>query len=176
MTNFLHTNSWLNWVDEDDWRGWGWFWKARRRTVRYIQMRPEAPAMWENDFILNWSGTADSGMGRVVTPWRAIRGGEIHTQGCHSLESHRRGWNPYPGAPPTTGLLVVSSLQSKIYLSPFMYGRQRIIYNAPPSRPHQVAFYDIQSEGHLLLPRSSMGTILLDLRPKAEHTFVPFGV
>ena len=23
-TTFLHTHSWLNWADEDDWWGWGW--------------------------------------------------------------------------------------------------------------------------------------------------------
>ena len=31
----------------------------------------------------------------------------------------------------------------------------RFIYNRPPSRPHQVTFYDKQEEGCLLLPRSS---------------------
>ena len=51
----------------------------------------------------------------------------------------------------------------------------RIIYNRPPSRPHQVAFYDMQGEGCLLLPISSMGALLLDLRPKAGFTFDPFG-
>ena len=34
-------------------------------------------------------------------------------QGCHSVEYHGRGWNPYPGAPPTTELLLVLSPQSK---------------------------------------------------------------
>ena len=38
------------------------------------------------------------------------------------------------------------------------------LYNGPPSRPHQFAFYDMQGEGCLLLPRSSTGTVLLDLR------------
>ena len=39
-------------------------------------------------------------------------------------------------------------------------GRQRIIYNTPPSRPHLFACYNMQGEGCLLLPRSSMGTPL----------------
>ena len=46
-----------------------------------------------------------------------------------------------------------------------------IIYNGPPSRPHQVAFYDMQGEGRLLLPSSSMGTLLLDLYREARSTF-----
>ena len=50
----------------------------------------------------------------------------------------------------------------------------RIIYNRPPCRPHQVAFYDMQGEGCLLLPRSSMGTLLQDLRPEPGFTFLPF--
>ena len=37
---------------------------------------------------------------------------------------------------------------------PFMPGRRRIIYNGPPSRHHFVAFYDMQGERRLLLPRS----------------------
>ena len=36
----------------------------------------------------------------------------------------------------------------------------RIIYKGSPSRPHQVAFYDMQGEGRLLLLRSSTGTLL----------------
>ena len=34
-------------------------------------------------------------------------------QGHHSLEGPGRGWNPYPGVPPTTGLLVLGRPQSK---------------------------------------------------------------
>ena len=34
----------------------------------------------------------------------------------------------------------------------------------------------MQGEGCLILPRSSTGTILLDLHPEAEHTFSTFGV
>ena len=33
----------------------------------------------------------------------------------------------------------------------------------------------MQGEGCLLLPRSSMGTLLLDLRAEAGYTFDPFG-
>ena len=60
--------------------------------------------------------------------------------------------------------------QAGLLLQGLMIGL-RIICNRPPYRPHQVAFYDMQGEGYLLLPRSSMGTLLLDLR----HTFDPFG-
>ena len=44
-----------------------------------------------------------------------------------------------------------------------------------PPGPHQVDFYDMQAEGRLLLPRSSIGTLLLDLRPEAQYIFAPFG-
>ena len=50
----------------------------------------------------------------------------------------------------------------------------RIIYNMPPSRAHPVDFYDMQGEWCLLLPRSSTGTLLLDLRPETWYTFCPF--
>ena len=50
----------------------------------------------------------------------------------------------------------------------------RIIYNIPPSRPHQVDFYEMQGEWCLLLPRSSTGTLLLDLRSEARYSFCPF--
>ena len=33
----------------------------------------------------------------------------------------------------------------------------------------------MQGEGSLLLHRSSTGTLLLDLRSEAKHTFGPFG-
>ena len=52
----------------------------------------------------------------------------------------------------------------------------RIIYNGPSSRPHQIAFYDMQGEGCRLLPRSSMGTLLLYLRPEAGYTLPLSGV
>ena len=64
--------------------------------------------------------TADSETDRVVTPWRG--GG---------------GWNPYPGAPHSTGLLMVGRSQYQGLL--FCLS---IIYNRPPSRPHHIAFYD----------------------------------
>ena len=43
------------------------------------------------------------------------------------------GWNPYPGAVPTTRLLVVSSLQSKDSIS--FYSGKGKDHNWPPSRP-----------------------------------------
>ena len=103
-----------------------------------------------------WSlWTADSEMGWYITPWWALGWDKIHTQ----------------GAPPTTGLMVVLRPQFKDSLA----GRQRIIYNWPPSRNHLIAFYDMQGEGCLLLPRSSMGTLLLDLRPEAGFMFASLG-
>ena len=30
-TTFLHTHSWINWGDEDDWWGWGWLDRKARR-------------------------------------------------------------------------------------------------------------------------------------------------
>ena len=30
-TTFLHTHSWINWVDADDW--WGWGWLARKARI-----------------------------------------------------------------------------------------------------------------------------------------------
>ena len=33
-------------------------------------------------------GTADLGMGRVVIPWRALGGDEIHTMGHHLPQDH----------------------------------------------------------------------------------------
>ena len=41
--------------------------------------------------------------------------------------------------------------------------------------PHLVAFYNMLGEGCQLLPRSSTGSRLLDLRPEADDTFDPFG-
>ena len=88
-------------------------------------------------------------------------------QGHHSLKGHVRGWNPYHGVPPTTWLLVVASPKSKESLPPFMLGRKRIIYNWPPSRPHLIAFYDMQGEGCLSFPLH--GTLLL--RPPSRFGF-----
>ena len=106
------------------------------------------------------SGTADSGMGRVVTPWRVLGGGEIHTQE-YQLLVQRNCWLCWTPNPRT--------------ILPFMPERQRIIYNGPPARRHLVTLYDMQGEGCLLLPRSSTGTLLLDPRPEVEHNFATSG-
>ena len=42
-TTFLHTHSWLSWVDEDDVWGWGWL---EKNTRSHIEMRSEAPGLW----------------------------------------------------------------------------------------------------------------------------------
>ena len=51
----LTTYSWLNWVDEDDWWGWGWLErKARRHYLHqtdHIEIRPESPGVRAKDFI-----------------------------------------------------------------------------------------------------------------------------
>ena len=51
MTTFLHTHSWLNWVDEnDDEVGL----KEKPEDTRYIkkiEIRPEAPGVRAKDFI-----------------------------------------------------------------------------------------------------------------------------
>ena len=70
-------------------------------------------------------------------------------QGRHSLEGSGRGWNPYPGAQTTTGLLAVGD----------------------PS-PRTSGLF----EGCLLLPISSTGALLLDLRPEAGYTFWAVGM
>ena len=44
----------------------------------------------------------------------------------------------------------------------------------PPSKPRLVAFYDMQGEGRLVLPRSSTVPFYIDLRPKDGCTFAPF--
>ena len=92
----------------------------------------------------------------------------------HSLMGPERIWYPYPGAPPIIWLLVVL-IPNQRKFDPFYAGWQRII-NGPPSKPHLVAFYDMQGEGHLLLLRSSTVPfyIHVGLRPKDGCTFAPF--
>ena len=54
-------------------------------------MRPEAPGMWAKDLMIpNFAifrncrhGGGGGGVVRVVTPWRALGGGKIHTQEHH---------------------------------------------------------------------------------------------
>ena len=82
------------------------------------------------------------------------------------LKSPGRGGNPYFGAPPTTGLLILSSPQSKDSTS----GRQRIIYNGPPSRPHLVAFYDMLCEEGSYYQDPPQVPFYVDLFPEAGYT------
>ena len=55
MTTFLHTHSWLNWVDEDDDEDEvGFERKARIHQIHqkdYIKIRPKAPGVWAKDLI-----------------------------------------------------------------------------------------------------------------------------
>ena len=48
MTTFLHTHSWLNWIDEDKVDL-----KEKPEDTRYIKKitGPEAPGVWANDLI-----------------------------------------------------------------------------------------------------------------------------
>ena len=81
------THSWLYWVDEDDWWGWGWLErKARRHFVHQKDCM-------EIRFELRWVRAKD------LMPNFAIIGNYRlgNRQGHHSLEGPGRGWNPYPG-------------------------------------------------------------------------------
>ena len=105
------THSWLNWADEDDWRGWDWLErKAKRHQMHkqdYIKIRPEAPGVRARTWFpsLPLLGTADSETGdpsqrtRVLfenhfepttlqappscSLWHAGRGASIITQILH---------------------------------------------------------------------------------------------
>ena len=60
----------------------------------------------------------------------------IWERSCISLpDGPERIWIPYPGAPPIIWLLAVL-IPSQSNLYPFHAGRQRIMYNRPPSKPH----------------------------------------
>ena len=63
--------------------------------------------------------------------------------------------------------------QSKETLPLSCGGGRGSLMDHPPS-PHLVAFYDMQGEGRLLLPRSSTVPFYIDLRPKDGYTFAPF--
>ena len=75
-TNFLHTHTWLNWVDEDDWWGWGWLErKARRHKIHqkdYIKIRHEAPGVRAKELDPNFCHYWDCRLGKVQVchAWR----------------------------------------------------------------------------------------------------------
>ena len=46
-TTFLHTHSWLNWVDEDD----DEVGLKEKHQKDYIEIRPEAPGVWAKDLV-----------------------------------------------------------------------------------------------------------------------------
>ena len=83
----------------------------------YIKIWLEAPGVWAKDLIPNFAIIGNCRLG--------------NGQGCHSLEGPGRGWKPYPGALPTTGLLVVWRPQSKDLC--LVWGS--LITDHPPSRP-----------------------------------------
>ena len=83
MTTFLLTHSWLNWVDEDDWRGWGW---------------PERKARSKS-----WS-TRSAGKGLEPNYWDC---GLWKAQVRHTWR-HLAAGVKYPGqVAPTTGSLIL---------------------------------------------------------------------
>ena len=100
-------------------------------------------------------GTADSGMvgwSLPGGPWEGVKSipnGTTYHRTARCIE------------PPVQGL-------------PFMLGRERIIYNWPPLQAPLGHLLRHAGWGCLLLPRSYMGTLLLDLCPEAENTFATF--
>ena len=149
-TTFLHTHSWLNWVDEDDLMRMRLDWIKSQKTLdtsKYntSKWEPKHRECGQRTWFptLPLLGAADSGMGRVVTPWRVLGRGEIHTQ-----------W-----------MLVVLTPQSKDFF------RIIITDHHPGSTKSPFTTYRVRG---VLLPRSSTDTPLLDLCPEAEHTFAPF--
>ena len=69
-------------------------WDPKITSKWYPKHRDSGQRTWFETMPL--SGTADSGTGRVVTPWRVLRGGEIHTMGHHLpqdlLCEEGKGW------------------------------------------------------------------------------------
>ena len=102
----------------------------------------------------------------IISEWTRLRLRPLSHRGWPSLPG--RGRNPYPRAPPTMGLLVVWRPQSND--SRFSCGLF-IMDHLTVSNSHLLRH---QGEGSLLLSRSSIGTLLLDLCPKAMYTFAPF--
>ena len=154
------------WVDEDDWWGWSWHMKVSQKTIDTCSSK----ILHQNE--TQSTGSVGKGFDSQLShyqelqtlewAWSSLPGGS-----WEEVKSWSRGTTYHR----TVGCIEIPSSRT---LLPFMPGTHRIIYNWPPSRPHLVAFYDIWGEGCLLLPRSSMGTLLLDLCPEAEHIFSPF--
>ena len=80
---FLHTHSWLNWVEEDDWWWWGWIERKAKNTIyikkttsKWVQKHRECGknTLFPTTWTMPLSGYADLGTGRVVTPWRVMGG------------------------------------------------------------------------------------------------------
>ena len=102
-TTFLHTHSLLNWVYEDAWWGWGWLEiKARRHSTCIYIKRLHRHKTRSN-------GSVSKGINSAIMGNCRLGNG----QGRHSLEGPGRGWNPYPGAQTTTGLLVAGDPSSR---------------------------------------------------------------
>ena len=80
-------------------------WKKSQNTLdtskRLHWNETEAPRVWAKDLNTNFVTIRNCRIG--------------NRQGRHSLEGPGRGWNPYPGAQPTTRLLVVWRPQSKVF-------------------------------------------------------------
>ena len=138
----LATHSWLNWVNEDDWWGWGWLERKARRQKDYIKIRPEAPGVGAKDWIPNFAIIGNCRFRNrqcCHTPWRVLGGCEIHSE-AHYLPQDC--W--------------CQGDQSKD--SRFVWGS--FTTDHPPG-PTKSPFMTYRVRG-ILLPRSSMGTLLLD--------------
>ena len=85
-----------------------------------LEIRPEAQEVRAKDWIPNFAIIRNCSLG--------------NGQGRHSLEGPGMGWNPYPGAPPTTGLLTVGRPQSKD--SCFVWGSFITDHPPGPTKSH----------------------------------------
>ena len=101
---FLHTHSWLNWVDEDDWWGWGWlerkpeYIRYIKKITPYIKIWPEAPGVRAKDWIPNFAIIGNCGLGESA--------GVSHLK-APSAGGGGGGWNPSQVAPTTGSLILV---------------------------------------------------------------------
>ena len=103
-TTFLHTHDWLNWVDENE---------------VGLKTRPKSLEVWAKCWIHNFTIIWNCRLGN----------GQVR----HSLEGPVRGLNPYPWAPPTRGLLVLSSPQFQgLYSLLCRKGKGSFITDHPP--------------------------------------------
>ena len=158
ICDHLFIQFWLNLVDEDNW--WWRGWLERKDTIEKITgilkwdpKHQECGQIKHNGFPIY----------PIVGNCRLWNG-----QVRHSLKDPGRRWNPHPGAPPTTGLLVNAKnpVQGLLFCCP--------IYNGLASRPHLVAFTTCGVRGPIILHRTSMGTLLHRPPSRSRVYLYPF--